>query len=67
MDDINAIASLLQNGAFPIAMVVILCWYIKYMMDKFEKVLTELKTSIDKLSTRVDTIVDMQKGNKDDV
>lgn len=61
MEDINAIASLLQNGAFPIAMVVILCWYIKYMMDKFEKVLQDLKGSIDTLSTRVDTILEIQK------
>lgn len=61
MDDLNTIAALLQNGAFPIAMVAVLCVFIKYMMDKFEKVLTDLKESINTLSTRVDTILDMKE------
>lgn len=61
MDELNTIATLLQNGAFPIAMVVVLCGFIKYMMDKFEKVLTDLKECINTLSTRVDTILDIQE------
>lgn len=61
MDELNTIATLLQNGAFPIAMVAVLCVFIKYMMDKFERVLTDLKESINTLSTRVDTILDIQE------
>ena len=61
MDELNTIATLLQNGAFPIAMVAVLCVFIKYMMNEFEKVLTDLKESINTLSTRVDTILDIQE------
>ena len=36
MDTANALAQLLGNGVFPIGMVVILCLFIKYMIDKFK-------------------------------
>lgn len=58
MDTANALITLLGNGIFPIGMVVILCIFIKYMIDKFNTSLNELKESIDKMNTRIDTIID---------
>ena len=58
MNTANALAQFLGNGVFPIGMVVILCLFIKYMMDKFNSTLEELKQSIDTMNTRIDTIID---------
>lgn len=69
MDTANALATLLGNGIFPIGMVVVLCIFIKYMIDKFNTTLTELKTSIDTMNTRIDTIIDkvIKEEDKDDI
>ena len=58
IDTVNALSQLLGNGVFPIGMVVILCLFIKYMVDKFNATLEELKHSIDTMNTRIDTIID---------
>lgn len=67
MDTANALAQLLGNGLFPIGMVVILCFFIKYMMDKFNSTLEELKQSIDTMNARIDTIIDkiIKEDNND--
>lgn len=67
MDTANALAQLLGNGIFPIGMVVILCIFIKYMMDKFNSTLEELKQSIDTMNARIDTIIDkvIKEDNND--
>lgn len=58
MDTANALAQLLGNGVFPIGMVVILCFFIRDMINKFNSTLEELKSSIDTMNTRIDTIID---------
>lgn len=58
MNTANALAQFLGNGLFPIGMVAILCFFIKYMMDKFNSTLEELKQSIDTMNARIDTIID---------
>lgn len=61
MDDLQTISTLLSNGVFPIAMCAILCIFIKYIMDEFEVTLNKLEDAIQTLSTRVDTILELQK------
>ena len=58
IDTANALAQLLGNGVFPIGMVVILCFFIRDMINKFNSTLEELKSSIDTMNTRIDTIID---------
>ena len=67
IDTVNALAQLLGNGVFPIGMVVILCLFIKYMIDKFNSTLVELKQSIDTMNARIDTIIDkvIKEDNND--
>lgn len=45
--DVNAITSLITTIGFPIAMCVMMAWFIKYQMDEYSKQVDSFNKSLD--------------------
>lgn len=45
--DVNAITSLITTIGFPIAMCIMMAWFIKYQMDEYSKQVDSFNKSLD--------------------
>lgn len=61
MDTINAITTLITNCGFPIAMCLIMAWYIKQMNETTTTAINSLCSKIDILLDRIGEREDEEK------
>lgn len=59
MDTMNAIATLLGNGFFPIMVCAVLFWYIYKKDQTHKEEINELRKSIDKNTDVIQRVVDL--------
>lgn len=69
--DTNNIVTVISTLGFPIAMCLLMAWYIanenkrnSEKNDKYTEVLTEIKTIVNTLANKIDDI--LRKGEHDD-
>ena len=67
MDEVNAIVQAISTVGFPICMCLVMGYYIKYLNDQHKSEIEELTKTIEnntivmeKLSTKIDTILDLK-------
>ena len=58
--DIDVITTLINSTVFPIAMCVIMAWYVKYTTDKSQSTIDKLSNAITELCTKIDILLDRE-------
>ena len=58
----DTITQLITSVGFPIACCIALAWYVKYITDKHEREIKELKHSIDNNTTVMRELIMYLKG-----
>lgn len=62
--DIDMLMNLINSCVFPIAMCVIMAWYVKYTTDKSQITIDKLSTAITELCSKIDILLDREESPK---
>ena len=60
--EITDIVSMISTVGFPIAMCVMLCWYVKSTNDSYRQDIKSLQQSIDNNTAVMNKIIDKLEG-----
>lgn len=60
--EITEIVSMISTVGFPIAMCIMLCWYVKSTNDSYRQDIKSLQQSIDNNTAVMNKIIDKLEG-----